>query len=154
MEKKIANYAQRARNRALWRKDLREPGRENSRCIDRMRMRYTSPELPPTQEWCAGGRAVQLLIDNPGMIIQGHPELDDSTAVGWAMGTRETEEDHSEYPCSVRAITDVNLSAFLGFYDLIEQTYGVDENTMRAIESASDERIPMREIAGMIPRAR
>ena len=152
MLKKIANHSQRARNRTLWRKDLRDPLREESRCIDRMRIRYATRGTTPTQEWCAGGRAVQLLIENPGMIDREHPGLGGTDAAGWAMGPREMETDHLEYPHSVPATADVNLSAFRNFYEMIEQTYGVDEQTMREIESASDDGVPMRQIAGMIPR--
>ena len=153
MQKKIANHNHRSRNRSLWRKDLRDPLREESRCTDRMRMRYASPGTPPNQEWCAGGRAVQLLIENPGMIDLEHPELGGAAAVGWALDTGCAETGHSEYPHAVTAVTDVNLSAFRNFYDLIEQAYGVDEKTMLEIEGASDGGVPMRQIARMIPRS-
>ena len=153
MEKKIANYGQRARNRTLWRRDLRDPQREDNRCRERMRLWCDSPDTPPVQQWCAGGRAVQLLILNPGMIDQEHPELNNVPPVGWALGDQEMEQDPAAYPCPDSAIVDINLSAFGGFYDLIEQTYGVGYETMREIEIASDQGIPMREVARMIPQS-
>ncbi len=147
LDRKLANHNQRAKNRARWRWDLTQPESEQSRCVDQMCMRYTAPDQPPKAQWCAGGRAVQLLIDNTDMLVQEHPDLQGTPSVGWIMSSAEMEQDHSSYPCSVPAIPDVNSSAFDGFYDLIEQVYGVDERTMREIENASDTGKPMRDIA-------
>ena len=153
MEKKIANDRQQASNRARWRRDLSRPEREQTRCeADRIRIRYVEGDLPPELQWCAGGRAVQLLIENPGMIDQEHYTLAGRPPVaGWEFRLYEPEEPPP--PVWTPGVADINRSTFHNFYDLMQQVYGVDERTMSEIETANDERVPMQEIAKMIPTA-
>ena len=150
MQRKIANSAQRTKNRTRWRQDLKDPQRENDRCLERTKMTYPTPGAESTQQWCAGGRATQLLIDSDDMFDHQHPDLASSPAAAWTFTTHcPTAPD--EYPLHVTAITDINHSAFRNFYDMMEQIYGVDRETMQAIERANDQGNPMRHIADMIP---
>ena len=149
--KKIANSAQRARNRTLWKRDLRRPEREATRCNTNTIMRHQGPDQPAVQFWCAGGRALQLLIDHPDMLDSQHPDLHNTLPISWAFGEFEPDQHDAPYPRSASAIPDVNLSAFDHYVDIIEQAYGVDSATVAVIQRANDLGEPMRAIARLIP---
>ena len=149
--KKIANHAQRSRNRTQWKRDLRLPEREHTRCEKMTILHQHDEHQPPTQFWCALGRGVQLLIEHPDMLNTQHPDLHDSPAVDWAFREMEQDQQGAPYPCSAAAITDVNLSAFDGLSDLFDQAYGIDFSTFTAIADANDKGIPMNDIAALIP---
>ena len=151
LNRKIANSARRAKNRTHWRRDLQNPQREHDRCLERTKMTYQTPGEEPTQRWCAGGRAIQLLIDNDHMLDVNHPDLGGSPAVAWIFANGHGEQTTESYPLDVPAVADVNLSAFHSFYDMMEQLYGMNRDTMNEIERANDQGIPMRNVAAMIP---